>query len=346
VRTLVTGAAGFLGRPLVAALDRRGHAVRALVRPSQRLDGLDFGSRVEVVRGELESVEAIRETCRDVDTVLHLAAATSGEFETQFAATVLPTERLFHALAGGTVRHVVLVSSFSVYGWRRVRRRLSESSSLEERIHERDGYAGAKLWQERVARAMAPDAGVVLTVVRPGLIWGGERSFEARVSVAAGPLRLVIGPRNRPPLVHVENCADCLVAVSERPEPAGGTLNVVDKQQATSWRLQREALRRSGRRALRVPVPYAVAVTGVRAVFAVARAVLGPRVKLPSAWVPSRFEARFKPVRVERDALARLGWTPPLALSACLESGRPARALAARAEGRHPAAKPAREHSS
>jgi nucleoside-diphosphate-sugar epimerase len=219
VKVLVTGAAGFLGRHLVTALDRRGHAVRALVRPSQRLDGLGFGSRVSVVRGELESVEAIREACRDVDTVLHLAAATAGDFETQFAATVLPTERLFHAVEGGTVRHVLLVSSFSVYGWRRVRGRLSEDSPLEERIHERDGYAGAKLWQERVAQRLAPSAGVALTVVRPGLIWGPGRPYDSRVSVGAGPLRLVIGPWSRPPLVHVENCADFLVAAAERTEP-------------------------------------------------------------------------------------------------------------------------------
>jgi nucleoside-diphosphate-sugar epimerase len=256
---------------------------------------------------------------------------------------VLPTERLFHALAGGTVRHVILVSSFSVYGWRRVRRRLSESSPLEEQIHERDGYAGAKVWQERVARALAPASGVVLTVARPGLIWGRERSFLPRVSVAAGPLRLVIGPLNRPPLVHVENCADCLVTVAEQPGRAGDTLNVVDPQDATSWRLQRLA---AGRRALRVPVPYAFAITAVRGVHALARAVLGPRAKLPSAWVPCRFEARFKPVRVERAALARLGWTPPLSLAECLEPPSPALALGVRAEVRCATAKPAREHSS
>ena len=40
LRVLVTGAGGFLGRHVVAALLRRGHQVRCLIRPSAPIDGL------------------------------------------------------------------------------------------------------------------------------------------------------------------------------------------------------------------------------------------------------------------------------------------------------------------
>ena len=47
-----------------------------------------------------------------------------------------------------------------------------------------------------------------------------------------------------------------------------------------------------------------------------ARLVLGPRAKLPSLFVPERFEARFKPLRFSNRKLReKLGWRPPLSYS-------------------------------
>jgi nucleoside-diphosphate-sugar epimerase len=56
-----------------------------------------------------------------------------------------------------------------------------------------------------------------------------------------------------------------------------------------------------------------IAFALVRLVHAVARALLGPRLRLPSIFMPRRFEARFKPVRTSHARLQQvLGWRPPL----------------------------------
>jgi len=53
MRALVTGANGFLGRHVVAALLARGVDVRAMVRPATSLDALGWPSSVEVFRADL-----------------------------------------------------------------------------------------------------------------------------------------------------------------------------------------------------------------------------------------------------------------------------------------------------
>jgi UDP-glucose 4-epimerase len=128
-------------------------------------------------------------------------------------------------------------------------------------------------------------------------------------------VQLVLGPLGSLPLTHVDNCADCFVAAAESAGAVGATLNVDDGHGVRTWHYARDA----GRSSLRVPVPYALAFAIVRAVYAVARMLLGPRLRLPSIFVPRRFEARFKPVRTSRAELERvLGWRPPLSYEEAL----------------------------
>lgn len=291
----MTGAAGFLGTRVVDALVSRGHDVRAFVR----------------AHGDLRDPGAADQALEGVDCVVHLAAQVTGSDEARFAGTVVATENLLASMRAAGVRRLVLASSFSVYDWSRVTGTLSESSPLEQEpgLYERDGYAVAKWWQEKVVRE-AP--GLELTVLRPGFIWGPGNELVDGVGQRLGGVQLVFGPRGRLPLTHVENCADCFAAALDAGAAAvGATLNVVDGDAPPTWRYVREATAAAG--AARVPVPYALAFALVRAVYAVARAVLGERLRVPSICVPRRFEARFKPVRVSSDETRRvLGWQPPL----------------------------------
>ena len=108
VRILVTGANGFLGRRVVAALQRRGHAVRALVRPATAIDParLGWGDDVEVVRGDLRAtaIAELAQAFDGVDGLVHLAAAVTGGEDAQFAAGVVGTERLLDAMARTATR--------------------------------------------------------------------------------------------------------------------------------------------------------------------------------------------------------------------------------------------------
>jgi UDP-glucose 4-epimerase len=184
----------------------------------------------------------------------------------------------------------------------------------------RDGYAVAKVWQERVTRRAAARHGWALTVLRPGMLWGrGSADLTSAIGPAAGPVQIVFGIARRLPLSHVENCADAFaVAAAEDSRAAGRTFNVVDGHDVTAWRYAGLYLRSTGRRALRLPVPYFLGLALTHAATAVSRLLFGASGRLPGVLVPARFQARFKPLRFSNGLICReLGWQPPLTFAEC-----------------------------
>jgi UDP-glucose 4-epimerase len=321
VRVLITGASGFLGRHVVAAFLRRGHAARVLVRPASRLDDQDWSGSVEVVRADLRVARDLVAALAEIDVLVHLAAAVTGSEDAQFAATVGGTERLLDAMALAHTRRLVLASSFSVYDWSAIRGTLTEESPLETGadLYERDGYAVAKAWQERIVRRAAAAHGWQLTVLRPGFIWGRDHAYLACLGQKVGRLHVVFGGSTRLPLTHVVNCADLFATAAEDPRAIGETFNVVDDDEVRAWGYLGEYLKHSGDRGFRIPVPYSLALAGVRLVRWSSRWVFRGKGKLPSLLVPCRFEARFKPLRYSnRKAREVLGWRPPLRFAECL----------------------------
>jgi len=229
VRVLVTGGTGFLGGPTVRALARRGVRVRAVVRPGSRLDPGVVASGVEVFEADLRIAPNLTEAFDAVDVLVHLAAGVTGDDAARFAATATAIERLLDAMACSATRRLLLVSSFSVYDWDRVRHRLDERAPLAQRptLYERDGYAVAKAWQERITREAAEAHGWDLRVVRPGFIWGPGNPWVDGCGHRLGRLCLVVGPLSRPPLVHVEDAADAVATVATHPGAASETFNLV-----------------------------------------------------------------------------------------------------------------------
>jgi len=74
---LVTGATGRVGRNVIQQLSRRGARVRVLTRDPAKAD---FGGGVEVVKGDLLDIEALRATFSGVRTLFLLNAVTGDEF--------------------------------------------------------------------------------------------------------------------------------------------------------------------------------------------------------------------------------------------------------------------------
>ncbi len=321
MKVLVTGANGFLGRRVVRALLARGHEVRAMVRPAAGVEDLAWPPAVEVFRADLRG-SPLEAAFEGVDVLVHLAAAVSGGEDAQFAASVGGTERLLGAMARARTRRIVFCSSFSVYDWSRIDGTLDEDSPLEAapELYERDGYAIAKTWQERVVREAAARNGWELVVLRPGWIWGRDHGYLFGLGQQLGSVHLVFGPTTRLPLTHVENCADLFALCVDSAAATGRTYNVVDSDEVRIWPYLGEHLRRSGRSELRIPIPYALGLATARLAQATSRWIFHGKGKLPGVLVPRRFEARFKPLRFPSERVRReLGWTPPLSYPECLE---------------------------
>lgn len=318
MKALVTGANGFLGRRVVAALLAQGHSVRALVRPATDAKTIGWPSAVEVVRGDLRSTLDLPEAFRDVDVLVHLAASVTGGEDAMFASTVTGTERLLAAMIGTQCRRLVLASSFSVYDWSAIRGTLDEDSPVESGadLYGRDGYSIAKSWQERITRRFAKQHGWDLTVLRPGFIWGRDHGYLAACSLPVGRLHIVIGPFTHMPLTHVDNCADLFAKAAADPRAVGQTLNVVDGPGNRIWSYLGDHLKGSGKKGIRIPVPYTIAYAIVSIAF---RTIFKRNEKLPQILIPCRFESRLKPLRyTNRRAGEVLGWRPTHDYAECL----------------------------
>jgi len=115
MKTLVTGATGFLGRRLVAELAPR-HELRVLVRPRPGVP--DFPSGVEVVSGDVTDAASVRRALDGCEAVVHAAAlvkilAPAAEFD---RVNVGGLENVLAAAAAAGVAKVVYVSTFMALG--------------------------------------------------------------------------------------------------------------------------------------------------------------------------------------------------------------------------------------
>jgi nucleoside-diphosphate-sugar epimerase len=312
VKVLVTGAAGFLGRYVVAELVRRGHHPRALIRPASDARRLPWDGDVEVVRGDLRAPATLVDVADGAEAVLHLATPVSGDAEAGFTTAVTGTEHLISALEGSAVQRIVLASSVTVYDWSALRGTVTEDSPLVDDPWARGGYTVAKVWQERVAERGAAALGRPLTILRPGFIWGPGRPLPAGIGPSLGSLHLVVSGRHRLPATHVENCAHCFVTALEHECARGRVYNVVDGHGISPWHFMSAYLRATGR-GRRVAVPYAAVRGSALLARATSRRLFEHGGRLPSILDPPRSEARFKPVQWTSERLeCELGWRPPL----------------------------------
>lgn len=166
MRVLVTGASGFLGQHLTAALWRRGDYALALVRDMVVPPNIASGT----IHGGYEQVErAIAE--REIDAVVHLAAQTqvstavadpTGTWESNVAGTW----RVLEACRRQRVRRVIVASSDKVYGER------VEPYREVHRLKAGGVYATSKVCADMIAQAYFEEYGMNISITRCGNLYG------------------------------------------------------------------------------------------------------------------------------------------------------------------------------
>ena len=204
---LVTGASGFIGRHLVAALVADGRKVRALVRSEAGERRVPDG--VEVVRGEVGDVDSLRRAAAGAEVVFHLAGGYRLEGTELHVAHVTGTANLLTALEPGA--RVVYVSSTSVYGW-------DQSWPADHTSPPRPiaDYGRVKLAAERLVSTWT---GGPTVVARPTITYGpgDDKGMLARaVRLMSRGVRWFPGDgRNRIHLLHVDDLVRGLSVLGE-----------------------------------------------------------------------------------------------------------------------------------
>jgi len=219
----VTGANGFVGGHLLAALKDAGDDVRALVRSPDSLDASRCKEIAQIPTldrdidpGELSTALA------GLDTVVHLAARVhvmnaALDDEAFTRVNVDGSAHLFAACAAAGVKRFVFLSSVKAAGERSADRPLSAADAPAPE----DAYGRSKLAAENRLRALAAGSDCDLVILRPAFVYGWPPTGNFRTVISAVlkglPLPLA-GIDNHRDMTYVGNLADAIRAAAHAPD--------------------------------------------------------------------------------------------------------------------------------
>ncbi|MCC6464103.1 MAG: NAD(P)-dependent oxidoreductase [Planctomycetes bacterium] len=170
MRSLVTGATGFIGSHVAEMLKARGHTVRLLVRDEKRLFP-ELKQGYEIVRGDVTQTAAeLRKAVEGVDYVFHVAGLIKGRTQDEFdLVNAYGTRSLCEAVKQGRpeLMRLVLVSSLAAIGPCEDSRHVVSEDTTP---HPVTFYGRSKLLGEKFARMFMKD--FPITIIRPPAVYG------------------------------------------------------------------------------------------------------------------------------------------------------------------------------
>lgn len=185
-QVLVTGAGGFIASHLVERLVGEGAQVRAFTRYNSRNDvGMlrlippGVFSQVEIVRGDLRDMEAVRGAVRGVDTVFHLGALIAIPYSyinprEVIDVNIMGTVNVLMAARDFGVRRVVHTSTSEVYG-------TAQYVPIDEAhpLQAQSPYSASKIGADKIAESFYRSFEVPVVTLRPFNTYGPRQSTRA-----------------------------------------------------------------------------------------------------------------------------------------------------------------------
>jgi nucleoside-diphosphate-sugar epimerase len=256
----VTGAGGFVGSALCAALVSRGHRVRAGVRNSEVRPGpgsaLRTGQDICSI-GDISSNPKWEDLLPGTDVVIHLAALvhqmgtppTLGAFR---RINLDATEQLAKACVRSGVRRLVFLSSVKVNG------ESTPDGPFTENLPPAplDPYGISKMEAELVLERLSQTGSLETVSVRPPLVYGpGVRAnFRRLLGIVERMNPLVIPSlKSKRSLVGLGNLVDFLSVCAEHPQAVNQTFLVSDREDLTVSELMQRIASAMGRKSYLVP---------------------------------------------------------------------------------------------
>jgi nucleoside-diphosphate-sugar epimerase len=264
MRTLVTGATGFIGSLLVERLlggaqqpEKEPARVFCLVRRSITGTWLE-NLPVELVHGDLFADAALIPVLSEVSHVIHLAGVTKARTEAEYFHSNTETTRHFLRLCARHAPHLqrfVYISSIAAAGPSPEGRLVSEDEPPRPMsIYGRSKLAGEMACQEW--RGKLP-----ITIIRPPVVYGPRDKdvYQYFKQVKMG-LRLRLGRHERKvSMIHVHDLVAGIILAGEHPRAAGETYFLTNPQPYDWHELGQAVASAMQRKTLSITVPEAAA---------------------------------------------------------------------------------------
>ncbi|MDR2643129.1 MAG: NAD(P)-dependent oxidoreductase [Planctomycetaceae bacterium] len=227
MRSLVTGASGFVGYHLVRRLLAAGDEIRCLVRRDSKIEFVTF-PEVEFVYGDLRDVSGLENAVKGCEVVYHLAGCIRAISKKDFmTVNCIGTQNLLNATSKLPTPPVfVYVSSIAAAGPSADNLPKVETD-ISLPITE---YGKSKLAAERCIAEFCDK--IPCSIVRPAIVFGGADRMNLALYRTIKKLGIcpVPGWRVRKySWIHAEDLAELLIATAKQGERV--TANVVNQSE-------------------------------------------------------------------------------------------------------------------
>jgi NAD dependent epimerase/dehydratase len=243
-RVLVTGSDGFIGSHLTEALLDKGCDVRAFVYynsfnswgwldtlPVERLAGID------VFVGDIRDPNGVREACKDIDVVFHLAALIGIPFsyhspDSYVDTNVKGTLNVLQAVRDLSIERLVVTSTSEVYGTARYVP-IDESHPLQGQ----SPYSASKIGADKMAESFFRSFETPVVTARPFNTYGPRQSARAVIptiitQLLSGKSRIELGSlAPTRDLTYVTDTVAGFVALGSSDEAVGREVNMGSGQE-------------------------------------------------------------------------------------------------------------------
>jgi len=308
-KILVTGAGGFVGLRLCAALAQRGYGLRVLLR-GEKEEAFFRSMGAQIFNGDLRDPQVAPWAVDGVEGVFHLASIVQGvelpdaEFwEVNYSATC----RLLDAAEKTGAKKFLYCSTTGVMG------DIKNPPADETAPYDtEDIYQITKAAAEQAALERNCANGMAVTVARPGAVYGpGDRRLLKLFKMAGGGRFPVVGDGKT--LIHpvyVDDLVNGLILAYDKPESAGRVYIIAGAEPVSiiHWA---EVIARAAGAPLR---PFHVPYGPVRALAGVMEGILNPLgIKSPLFGRRVDFYVKTRAFSIER-ARRELAYQPAIGL--------------------------------
>jgi len=215
MKTLVTGATGFIGSHLVERLVAEGREVRCFVRPSSDIRWLQT-LPVEITVGDFFNPESLRQALRDVQFVHHVAGVTKAQRKREYwLGNSEVTRRLLRATLefASSIDRFVHISTQAAVGPSFNGTPINELTPP----HPIDVYGKSKKAAEDACHEFSDK--LPITIIRPGAVYGprDHDTFAFFRWIHRGILPIVGSEQKRVALIYARDLVEgILVATHDK----------------------------------------------------------------------------------------------------------------------------------
>jgi UDP-glucose 4-epimerase len=258
---LITGATGFIGKPLIEKLSNKFEKNK--IFPVTRKSSTIFDEYNTIVVDDINSTTDWSDKLKGIDCVIHCAARVhvmndvdEDPLEAFREVNVRGTLQLAQAADKSGIKRFIFVSSIKVNGESTTRRLPYQSSDTAS---PEDPYGISKAEAEAGLKKLAENTGMDVVIIRPPLVYGPgvKANFSAILKLVSIGIPLPFGciNHNQRSMVYVENLVSLIIECVFNPNAANQTFLISDDDDLSTKAFVKGLSKALGKSCFMLPFP-------------------------------------------------------------------------------------------